>query len=143
MNEIKYSVVSDFRTVQEQFKDLSPYNIIKECKDLSIEEKDYDQIANEIADELANGSGRPANTDLYITSNRKASFAKIKIVDINTNNGKSKGFRCIVLNDKENKIGYLLHIYKHAQGIDNISDKEKNCLRKLTEEYVKSLGRVK
>lgn len=142
MDEIKYSVVSDFKTVQEEFADLSPYNIIKDCKELSIKENDYYQIANEIADELANGAGRPANIDLYISKNGKASFAKVKIIDIKTNKGKSSGYRCIVLNDRINRIGYLLHIYKHSQGIDNISDKEKNSLKKLTEDYVSSFGRV-
>lgn len=140
MNETSYSVISDFKAVQQEFAKLSPFNIITDCKQLKIKESDYNQIACEIADELENGAGRPTNSDMYITRDRKASYAKIRIVDIKNKDGKSNGYRCIVLNDKINRVGYLLHIYKHSQD-DNIKDKEKNELRKLTDEYVKSLGR--
>ena len=139
MNEIKYSVVSDFKEVQDLFSGLSPYNVIKDCKNLNIKENDYDQIASEIADELANGVGRPTNQDLYIAVNRKASYAKIRIVDIRTNKGKSSGYRCIVLNDKINHRGYLLHIYKHSAREENIGNKEANKLKQLVDEYAKEV----
>ena len=41
----------------------------------------------------------------------------------------------MVLVDNKLHIGYLLHIYRHSGGEDNISKKDKNKLEKLVEHY--------
>lgn len=45
-----------------------------------------------------------------------------------------------MLVDSENKIGYLLHIYKHSEK-DNIKQSDSNKLKRLADQYAKDLMR--
>lgn|GEM_PF-2686866 len=40
MDELVYSVISDFQAVQEKFVGLTLYNVIKDCKALGIKERE-------------------------------------------------------------------------------------------------------
>ena len=100
-----------------------------------------DRIAEELGNEIHAGIERPPTTTaLYWGKGRKATYAKIRVLDVVRDAGKSNGYRCIVLVDYVNNAAFLLHLYRHEHGEkDNISRSDKNTLRKLVDEYVASL----
>lgn len=59
--------------------------------------------------------------------------------DRNNNSGKSKGWRIIALVDDENNIFYLLDLYSHSQGKDNLSYNEEKKIRLLCDEYAENV----
>ena len=82
----------------------------------------------------------PTAVSLHWGRNRHASCAKIRVVDVRREAGKSKGYRCIVLVDYVHSGAFLLHIYRHAHGEEeNISRSDRNQLDKLVDEYERSL----
>lgn len=123
----------------EPLYSLSPYNLKKDIK--AIDKAELDRIAEEIGNEVHNGIERPpVTTALYWAINRKAAYAKIRVLDVVRDAGKSNGYRCIVLVDYINNAAFLLHLYRHGHGeSDNISLKDRNTLKSLVDEYVASL----
>lgn len=137
MKIVTYKIVIDADVIDEQFGNYSPYNLKRDLKNIS--EKEITYIANEIGDEIYRGPERPAYAVIYkSTVNRNINFSKIRCEDKKRNKGKSGGYRCIVLIDEINRLGYILHIYSHSN-FDDITTNEKNKLRVLIEEYVKSM----
>ncbi len=68
-------------------------------------------------------------------NNYKICIIKFRMADDKSNLGKSSGWRIIALMDDNNKIFYLLSIYKHSLGKDNITKDEKNKLKALCDDY--------
>ena len=117
----------------------SPYNLRRDLKGIS--ESELCRIAQEIGDELRNGAfDRPSAAWLYWGGQRKAAYAKIRVVDVSRSKGKSSGYRCIVLVDFVNNSAYMLHLYRHGHGEnDNITKSDSNKLKGLVDEYIDSL----
>ena len=133
----KFSVYYDPDGMEEICK-RSPFNLKKDLKNISDEE--IKRIARNVADELYLGAERPPVTSvMYWGLGRKAAYGKIRTVDVEHSDGKSNGYRCITLVDMVNHCAFLLHVYKHGKD-DIISQKDKNQLKKLVNEYVESLG---
>lgn len=138
---MEYTVSLNFQAIQEEFIKFTPYNIIRDIKKQKLSKQELAEIALSVGDELKHGAGRPAYEILYWEEQHRANYSKIRVDDEKRNNGKSKGFRCIVLVDNINRYGFILHLYRHAHGEDeNISAKEKNKLRILVDEYIIELN---
>lgn len=132
-----FKVVCDSEHIDATFGPFSPFRLKNDIKD--IEDKEVNNIAKCVGEELNNGPGRKTFAKMYVsTKNCKIYYAKIRTEDSDRNKGKSGGYRCIVLVNEIDTIGYILHIYRHKDK-DTISSKEKNKLRKLTDEYASSL----
>ncbi len=119
---------------------LSPFNLKNDLKNIS--EEELNSILEELANELQkNGAPPPAIVPLYWGIGRKAGYGKIRVVDVGRSAGKSNGYRCIALFDIDNKFVFLLHVYRHGHGEDkNISQKDKNKLRNLVDQYIESMN---
>lgn len=133
-----YSVSTDFKLIQQEFAGSTPFNIVKDIRELSLSEEDLGEIAKNVSEELKAGDGRTSNQSVYFGYKRLARWAKIRVADVQRKTGKSSGYRCIVLVDEKNKFGYILHLYLHSS-IINISQQEKNQLKKLVDEYIDNL----
>ncbi|MBQ7820449.1 MAG: hypothetical protein IJ341_12220 [Bacteroidales bacterium] len=134
----KFSVYCDPQGMKE-LCELSPYNLKKDLKPIT--EDELNRILEDVANELYQGVDRPpASSMLYWHRLRKAGYAKIRVVDIQHDDGKSNGYRCVTLVDMINHRAFVLHIYKHGKGKDDkITDKAAKQLRNLVDEYVDSL----
>lgn len=134
----KISVYYDADATEELWGKTT-YNLKKDLKKIS--ENELKDIAVEIGNEIQKGIERPPITSaIYWGIKRKATYAKIRVADGSRDAGKSGGYRCIVLVDYVHNSAFLLHIYRHGQGKDNeLSNRDKNKLRKLVDEYVDSL----
>lgn len=64
---------------------------------------------------------------------------KFRMEDDSNNSGKSKGWRIISLVDNDNDFFYLLNIYSHSQGKDNLTNSEMKSLKLLCDEYAKEI----
>lgn len=133
----KYSIIIDPDFIENEIR-ISPYNLRKDLKDISIEA--YREIGSNILNELILGPGRPSNSICYRCKNNICIYySKIRIKDLERNKGKSGGYRIISLVDEEDLFCFVLHIYRHAHGEDNdISKNDKNKLERIVEEYYKS-----
>lgn len=118
----------------------TPFNLAKDLKKL--DKTTIESIAEEIANELQYEiSHPPVISILHWGKKRQAASAKIRVVDVARDAGKSSGYRCIVLIDCINNAVFLLHLYRHSHGEDeNISKKAQNQLKKLVDEYEESLN---
>ncbi|MDE6504881.1 MAG: type II toxin-antitoxin system RelE/ParE family toxin [Clostridia bacterium] len=135
---MKYSIVCDTEVIDEQFHDLSPFNLKNDVK--NINENQLTDIAENIANELVYGPHGKTNVVLYESKvNFKVNYSKIRCADRLKKKGKSDGFRCIVLVDNVIHYGFILHIYPKNE-TENITKKEENGLKILVETYVKEAG---
>ena len=76
----------------------TPYNLKKDLK--NIDEQTRQEIAEELANEIYLGLDRPPTAvSLHWGRKRQATCAKIRVVDVRRDAGKSNGYRCIVLVD--------------------------------------------
>lgn len=134
----KFSVYCDPDGMEELCR-LSPFNLKKDLK--SINKEELNKILENVANELYQGVQRPpASSMMYWSPDRKAAYGKIRTVDVEHDDGKSNGYRCIALVDMINYRAFVLHIYKHGKGKDDdVSDNAKNKLKNLVNEYVQSL----
>ena len=131
---MEYSVIYDAPSIDECFGSLSPYNLSKDTKEIS--EQELESIAKNVTDELRYGPRFPGYVNIYICKKDKdINYSKVRCGDKTRKKGKSGGYRCVVFVDNKLHIGYLLHIYRHSGGEDNISKKDKNKLEKLVEHY--------
>ena len=117
----------------------TPYNLKKDLK--NIDEQTRQEIAEELANEIYLGLDRPPTAvSLHWGRKRQATCAKIRVVDVRRDAGKSNGYRCIVLVDYVHSSAFLLHIYRHAHGeAENISRSDRNQLDGLVDEYERIL----
>ena len=141
MGDVEYKVSLNFEEIQEEFKPFTPYNIIKDIKRQKLRKEELARIAQNIAEELKMGENRPSYQVIYWGEERKANYSKLRSDDKERGEGKSYGYRCIVLVDNINHFGYLLHIYRHGHGEnENISASDRNKLKELVDEYIKELN---
>ena len=124
----------------EELKELysrTSYNLKKDIKD--IKEEQLQDISEEIARQLHFGFVK-GSTEIYFGKKRKASYAKIRIIDCKKEEGKSSGFRCIVLIDYTHEAAFMMHLYKHGKkAADRIKQGEKNKLKALVDDYIESI----
>lgn len=134
----KFCVYYDPVALEELGK-YTPYNLKKDIKD--IDEETLADIAKDIADEIYQGLDRPPTAvALRWSKKRQAACAKIRVVDVDRDAGKSNGYRSIVLVDYAHHSAFLLHLYRHGHGEnENISKSDRNMLNKLVEVYAQSL----
>lgn len=138
-NKKDFQVVYDHAIIDKNFGPYSPFNLKKNLKDIS--ESEAIEMSKAIAAELKTGPGRPTYQVLHTSPlNIKITYAKIRCRDRSRSAGKSKGWRCIVLIDNINSIGFVLHVFSHRDK-DNISQNEHNALRRVVEEYIKAVSR--
>ncbi|WP_316630776.1 hypothetical protein [uncultured Ruminococcus sp.] len=140
----QFSVYYDPYDYEEIWKK-SPFNYKKDVKVFSDDK--LVELSNEIADEIMQGIERkPITAALHWSNDRKAASAKIRTITLNQNGGKSGGYRCIVLVDYVNNVGFILHIYKHSKQVDRelkriLRAKGKGSLTHLVDEYSSSLNK--
>ena len=134
----KFSVYYD-PSALEELSQYTPYNLKKDLK--NIDEGTLADIAEEIANEIYQGLDRPPTAvALRWSKKRQTACAKIRVVDVNRDAGKSNGYRSIVLVDYVHHSAFLLHLYRHGHGEnDNISKRDQNTLNKLVDMYAQSL----
>ena len=118
----------------------TPYNLKNDIK--KIDKETLKEISEEIANELYYGLNRPPSIAiLHWGKKRQAACAKIRVVDVKRDSGKSGGYRCIVLIDNINHCVFLLHIYRHAHGeSENIKKKDFNKLNVIINKYKEALA---
>ena len=134
----KFSVYYDPDDLEE-LGQYTPYNLKKDLK--NIDEDTLADIAEDIANEIHQGLDRPPTAvALRWSKKRQAACAKIRVVDVNRDAGKSNGYRSIVLVDYVHHSAFLLHLYRHGHGEnDNISRRDQNALNKLFDMYAQTL----
>lgn len=133
---MQYSVICEADIIDDQFGVLSPFNLTKDTKDITDEE--LNDIAINIANELRMGTRGKTYITMYVCQqDNLINYSKIRCEDSTRKKGKSNGYRCIVLVDGKSHTGFILHIYRHGKGADNITHKEQNALKKLVEQYTK------
>lgn len=126
----EHNLVNPFnlkKSIKQMMKD---YNIINE-------NELYHNLSLELRSAFCNISDK--NSIYFSTINRKVGIMKIRMIDEASNSGKSKGYRIVGLFDGINNIFYLLEMYKHSKGKDDLTPKESKALRKLCDDYADSL----
>lgn len=81
----------------------------------------------------------PKNYFYYCKKQHKIAIVKFRIKDVKSNSGKSGGWRVVALVDYTNNLFYLLSLYKHSCGKDNLTSQEKIGVKNLCEEYFESI----
>ncbi len=125
------------------FVNKSPFNLKKSIKAmmkdyLSISELDfYIYLTMEIK-----SAYKEAKQKNYIYHNGKyykIAIIKFRMIDENSNSGKSKGWRVIGLVDELNNLFFLLDLYKHSLGKDDLTPNENKKVRLFCDEYVNNV----
>ena len=124
------------------FKDFlhkSPFNLKKSIR---IMMKDYNFIdENNFYYNLTlelNSAYKEVKPKDYIYHNGKCykiAILKFRMQDASSNSGKSKGWRVISLVDEKNDLFFLLNLYKHSQGKDDLTPIENRKIRLFCDEY--------
>lgn len=136
---MEFTVVYDANTIDEQLGAYSPFTLKRDTKGWTAD--GLRTLSVFLADTIKYGPRKPVYTVLYHSKkDSRIFFAKIRACDEGRQKGKSAGYRCIVLVDTIYRYAYLLHIYRHADGIDDLTKKQTNQLQKLTEEYCNSIS---
>ena len=121
------------------FKHKSPFNLEKIIKDYIKQYKiqDETQFFVLLSQELKSAYKHISNRHYIYHSHSFYSVVIIKyrMSDFTQNKGKSSGFRVVALVDEINKLFYLLDLYKHSDGKDNLTPDEKTKLKELCDEY--------
>ena len=121
-----FKIILDHDKVNEIFGDLTPFNLKKEIKQLSNEEKKF--IIKYTADELCLPEKPPSRC--ILTRNNNLYIIKIRCPKLTNNKGKSYGYRIIILVDEIRCIGIILSILDKSKSSD-LSQYEKNKLKIL------------
>lgn len=133
MNSI--SIVADIEEIDNAFGEDSPFRLKKDAKYHNLKQKDLDNMAEAISDEIQQGFDRTACVVIFWTETRKGNYCKIRVANEEKNSGKSGGYRCVVLWDNIAKEGFLLHIFEHKDK-DNLTAVEKKALKNLVCQYI-------
>ena len=140
---MRYSVVVDPEVVDEVLNGLSPFNLSNDIKNIKKEVHRFslEDIAEEVANEIMCGPHGKTYCIIYVCKqDHNINYSKIRTDDFERKKGKSNGYRVIVLIDHNSKYAFILHIYRHGTGPDNLSNKERNALEQVVEEYSNSLN---
>ena len=132
-----YKVSCDADAIDAAFVD-SPFNLKRDTK--GFQEEEINRIEKDVADELAYGPHGETYVERYYSKiSRLITYSKVRVEDKKRDRGKSGGYRCVVLVDNKNQIGYILHIYRHGHGEDNIHRKEEKVIGKIVDEYASAV----
>jgi len=122
----------------EDFEHKSPFNLYKCFKEIS---KEYKMNGKELyyflSLEIKTAYENLKTNDYFYRSkiHYKIAIIKYRMKDDTSNHGKSKGWRIIALIDEINGLFYLLEMYKHSKGKDNLTNDEKNKIKLFCDEY--------
>ena len=139
-NKLSYNIFYDPIIINDIFP-TNPFNLHKDYKVYKLDSINVQKLAIDIATTIIKyidiTSSNSTFNILYTNSINSivVCYAKIRIKDENTNKGKTYGYRCIVLIDKFYKRIFLLHLYKHSKGVDNLTINEKKVLQTIVDEY--------
>lgn len=61
-----YSVSTDFKLIQQEFAVSTPFNIVKDIRELRLSEQDLGEIAKNVSEELKAGDGRTSNQSVIL-----------------------------------------------------------------------------
>lgn len=143
-NNLKFIVDTDkIEEIFSTFNSKSPFNLKKSIKSMLKEYNnlDYSDFYVRLALYLENAYKTIKKSNyLYRSKNNfNIVILKYRMKDINSNKGKSAGWRIIALVDEINQIFYLLDLYKHSNGKENLRDDEFSKLKLLCDEYAKEV----
>ncbi|MBD5390743.1 hypothetical protein HDR67_01915 [bacterium] len=82
---------------------------------------------------------KPGDYIYHCKKEFRIAIVKFRIKDAKANCGKSGGWRVVALADEVNGFFYLLALYKHSKGKDDLTQQEKKKVREMIEEYAKSI----
>lgn len=103
--------------------------------------KDQNDFYAHLVLELQNAY-KEVNSKNYIYHNGKCfkiAIMKYRMQDISSNSGKRKGWRVVALIDEKNDLFFLLDLYKHSNGKDDLTPDENKKVRLLCDEYADSI----
>lgn len=137
---MKYIVYGDPGIIDEEFND-SPFSLKKDLKGISKEVQN--KILENIANDLYNAENGKPLIKLYVCTHCIHIFCiKLRVADEERDNGKSGGYRAIVLVNEKDYYAFLLHLYRHSHGEkDNISKQAKNRIVKIVDSYYDALSK--
>lgn len=146
MQNHNVSFVIDPNKLDEYFSDFShksPFNLYKSIKSIKKELniKEDSKLFEYLVLEL-NSVYKDIRQKDYIYHNNKCykiAIIKFRMQDDKNNRGKSSGWRVIALIDDVNSIFYLLDLYKHSKGKDNLTIIENRMLKEMCDEYANSI----
>lgn len=129
----------DVDEVFEDFQHKSPFNLESCIKNYRKKHKinDESQFFAMLSQEIESAYKHIKKSD-YIYHNMvfyNVVIVKFRMGDKNENKGTSDGHRVVALVDEINKIFYLLYLYKHSEGKDDLTPSEKTELKQLCDEY--------
>ena len=141
-NNLKFIIDADIiEKIFSTFNSKSPFNLKKSIKSMLKEYNnlDYSDFYVRLALDLEKAYKTIKNSNyLYRSKNNfNIVILKYRMKDVNSNKGKSAGWRIIALVDEINQIFYLLDLYKHSNGKENLSNDEISKLKLLCDEYAK------
>ncbi|MDY4788925.1 MAG: hypothetical protein SO253_06470 [Bacilli bacterium] len=117
----------------KNFKNKNPFNLKSRLKIIKKKYKNidddsfYEKLILEINTCCKNGK----SIVIYSSPiNNKINIIKFRMKDSSIPFGKSYGWRLIALLDEVNDLFYLLDIYSHSEGKDNIDANEKKSIKK-------------
>lgn len=143
--ECTINFIIDPKEIDNIFKDFKQGNPFTLKNNLKKVQKKYlfddQELYSTLAQELQVAYKNIKRNDIIYESkkNIKIAILKFRMPGLDSKTSKRDGFRIVSLIDKENDMFYLLDIYSHSQGKDNLTDTEKNKVKKLCEEYAESL----
>ena len=125
------------------FTHKSPFNLKKSIKVIMKEYNysDYNDFYAHLFLEIqtAYKDVKPKNYIYHNGKYYKIAILKYRMQDISSNSGKSKGWRIVALVDEENNLFFLLDLYKHSNGKDDLTPDENKKVRLLCDEYADSI----
>ena len=135
----------DIKKYLSDFKHKSPFNLRNSIKIMMkeyniLEDYFYTHLVNELS-----AAFKITKAKDYIYHNGKyykIAIIKFRMQDEKANSGKSNWWRIVALIDGLNRIFYLLDLYKHSQGKDNLTAIEIKKLKELCDEYADSLKEI-
>ena len=135
--------VEELDNIFSTFDHKSPFNLKRSIKEIMKEYNysDYTDFYAHLALEIqtAYKDVRPKNYIYHNGKNYKIAVLKYRMQDISSNSGKSKGWRIVALIDEDNDVFFLLDLYKHSKGKDDLTPDENKKVRLLCDEYANSI----
>lgn len=136
----------DIENIFNDFDCKNPFSFKKEYKEYrkNYSEKTDKEFEALLALELQSAykNAKPSNYIYHNKKQHKISLIKLRIKDAKANSGKSGGWRVIALVDELNNIFYLLSLYKHSKGKDDLTPQENKKARELCDEYFDSINQT-
>lgn len=133
----------DIEDIFDTFVHKNPFSLKKEYKNFKKEYAALDDVMFlgllSLEIQAAYKNAKQSNYIYHNKNQHKIAIIKFRIRDVKSHSGKSNGWRAIALVDEINNIFYLLSLYKHSNGKDNLTSQEKREVRDLCDEYSESI----